>query len=188
MGAVGSVLKTIAGPIITAGKSFIGGLFGRAKESARNITHRAIDNAKQAAVDAIQTGDIKGSAQAAWNKTKNDALATATAQLNMEREKAKALATKHLQQAQQQLVAKAKGRGLKVGGGLHKARFKRAERHAHKHIDKLFKEAQGHVRTAVRKRRTKKAFNAHKRAASKKLQARHKAGSLQLAKIASSMR
>ena len=179
-GAISKVIKTVAGPIISAGKSFVQGLFGRAKQSAQNIAHRAIDTAKQGAVDAIKTGDIRGSARTAWKKTKDDAVRTAQAQFDMEKQKAKAAATAHIQGRRKELLKKADAAGVEVGAGFGAAHFKRMERHAHSHINKVFADAKRHTKKAVAKRRTKKEFNSHKKDAARTLAATHKGGVLKL--------
>ena len=187
-GAVSRVIRTVAGPVINTVKSFMGGLFGRARTTATNVAHRAIDTAKDAAVDAIRTGDIRGSAQSAWSKTKADAIRTAEAQFSMEKEKAKAAATAHLQQKHKEFVSKANAAGAQVGSGFGKAHFKKLERHAHSHINKVFTDAKRHAKKAVAKRRTKKEFNAHKKLASKTLQATHKGGVLKLSALLKDIR
>ena len=187
-GAVSKVFKTIAGPILTAGKSFVQGLFGRTKEAAKQVVHNTIDTVKQGAVDAIKTGDVRGSATAAWKKTKADALKRANAQLQMEKEKAKAAATEHIQGKQKELVQKANAAGVTIGAGFGAAHFKRMEKHAHSHINKVFADAKRHTKKAVAKRKTKKELNAHKKEVTRTLAATHKGGVLKLNAIAKDIR
>ena len=61
-GKIFGALKNVFGPIVSGIGNAVSGIFGGAKKKATAVAHQAIGHAKNAAIQAIQTGDIRGAA------------------------------------------------------------------------------------------------------------------------------
>ena len=106
-------LSKVFGPIVSGIGSAVSGIFGGAKKKATQVAHQAISHAKKAAVQAIQTGDVRGAAKGAmsniagdvkgaYKSTKGEATA-AYSKTKGELAKAKASLLKHKKEASMQL-------------------------------------------------------------------------------------
>ena len=89
--------------------SFVGGLFGGAKKTAHKVANRAITRAKEAGVEALQTGNIKGVAKRAFAATKKDAISSARTEMESAKSKSKAAATSHINAAYDRYVQRMQG-------------------------------------------------------------------------------
>ena len=104
-GKIFGSLGKVFGPIVSGIGNAVSGIFGGAKKKATQVAHQAIGHAKNAAVQAIQTGDIRGAAsslQANLMTTKREAMTHANAEFERGKKMARAEATKRIEAAHAQ--------------------------------------------------------------------------------------
>ena len=104
-GKIFAGLGKVFGPIVSGIGNAVSGIFGGAKKKATAVAHQAIGHAKNAAIQAIQTGDIRGAAsslQANLMTTKREAMTHANAEFERGKKMARAEATKRIQAAHAQ--------------------------------------------------------------------------------------
>ena len=104
-GKIFSGLGKVFGPIVSGIGNAVSGIFGGAKKKATAVAHQAIGHAKNAAIQAIQTGDIRGAAsslQANLMTTKREAMTHANAEFERGKKMARAEATKRIEAAHAQ--------------------------------------------------------------------------------------
>ena len=104
-GKIFAGLGKVFGPIVSGIGNAVSGIFGGAKKKATAVAHQAIGHAKNAAIQAIQTGDIRGAAsslQANLMTTKREAMTHANAEFERGKKMARAEATKRIEAAHAQ--------------------------------------------------------------------------------------
>ena len=116
-----------------------------AKKTAIDVGSRAIDRGKDALMEGMATGDFRGAAGRAWTSTKNDAVKSARGQLAASKARLKADAKAAIMQGHGQMIARARGQGMSVGAGFGKAHFTKIYKHLHKHIDTIHSHALKHT-------------------------------------------
>ena len=103
-------LGKVFGPIVSGIGNAVSGIFGGAKKKATQVAHQAIGHAKNAAVQAIQTGDVRGAARSLQSNlmtTKKEAMTHANAEFERGKAMARAAATKRIEAAHAQYRQKA---------------------------------------------------------------------------------
>lgn len=104
-GKIFAGLGKVFGPIVSGIGNAVSGIFGGAKKKATAVAHQAIGHAKNAAIQAIQTGDVRGAAsslQANLMTTKREAMTHANAEFERGKKMARAEATKRIEAAHAQ--------------------------------------------------------------------------------------
>ena len=104
-GKIFGALGRVFSPIVSGIGNAVSGIFGGAKKKATAVAHQAIGHAKNAAIQAIQTGDIRGAAsslQANLMTTKREAMTHANAEFERGKKMARAEATKRIEAAHAQ--------------------------------------------------------------------------------------
>ena len=104
-GKIFGALKNVFSPIVNGIGSVVSGIFGGAKKKATQVAHQAIGHAKNAAVQAIQTGDVRGAARSLQSNlmtTKREAMTHANAEFERGKRMARAEATRRIEAAHAQ--------------------------------------------------------------------------------------
>ena len=104
-GKIFGALGRVFSPIVSGIGNAVSGIFGGAKKKATAVAHQAIGHAKNAAIQAMQTGDIRGAAsslQANLMTTKREAMTHANAEFERGKKMARAEATKRIEAAHAQ--------------------------------------------------------------------------------------
>ena len=170
-GALLGGLKAIAAPLLGSVGKVIGGLFGGAKTAAKQVDTQAVNNVAKSAQSAIQTGDVRGEASRAAASVRANAMQTArqqyahsqstlrreaTSQINnYQQQFNRRMQTHYGQTRQQHYGPRSYGpsygppppqsyRGY-YGAGFGNKHFKKLEKAAHKHIDKIHNESKKHL-------------------------------------------
>ena len=166
-GSIFGGLKKVFGPIVSGIGNVVSCLFGGAKKQAVAVAHRTVARTAAAAQEALRTGDVRGAASRAFAATKRDAEATARKEYERGKAEAKAEASKRIAAAQARASSQMQSRfgqysshpgwqrqgygpphrgyrqpvpnyGRFFGAGFGKKHFKKIEKAAHKHIDKIY--------------------------------------------------
>ena len=202
-GALWNGIKKFASPIINQVGSVVSGLFGGAKEKAKEVAAQAVNTVANSAQQAIKTGDVRGEAGKAFNTVRRDAMSAASQQYNHSRDTMRGEVSRQVASAQRQFNQRtqqhygqwrrqyhpAGGAGYGpqyrrppanyqgyYGAGFGKKHFKKLEREGHKHIAKIHAESLKHLRGSLQglRKTGKKGAAAARRAHAKHITRIHK--------------
>ena len=179
------------------------GLFGGAKEKAKEVAAQAVNTVANRTQRAIKTGDVRGEAGRAFNTVRRDAMSAATQQYNHSRDTMRGEVSRQVAAAQRQFNQRtqqhygqwrrqyhpAGGAGYGpqyrrppatfqgyYGAGFGNKHFKKLEREGHKHIAKIHAESLKHLRGSLQglRKTGKKGAAAARRAHAKHITRIHK--------------
>ena len=183
LGGLFSAAKKIFSPIIGNVGKVVSGLLGGAKKKATQVAHNAISNVAQASQTGLRTGNWKGAAQQAYNRS---AVGTAQGHYTQSRQQMRDAVSHEIGRAQKQMDDRMERtysswrqhprfeqpryrqqygappprqwRGY-YGSGFGKSQLKSIEKKAHAAIDKIHKHGHKHTKAGIASLRkgTKKA-------------------------------